>query len=102
MCQHCIDNKIFAAPRIDYSLSTLQGLLQEGYSKIKWIKNESDYSNNDKCAELNGLEWTLEEFLQGVQFDAPIYTRSHVNCLCILEVSHENGTSVKVNYAGLV
>jgi uncharacterized protein YqiB (DUF1249 family) len=98
-----IINKIVADVRKDVSLPILQDLLSQNYSKVKWISSDSDYAKNDTCYGLNGQEWDLQSFINETNYDAPIFSKTHPQCLCYLEVYHSDGiTMVKVNYAGVM
>lgn len=94
--------KILAECRVDRCLPVLQQLLSEGYNKVKWFTNDSDYARYDQCSALNGQEWDLQQFINDTNYDAPVFCRSHPQCLCHVEVYHENGTVVKVDWTGLI
>jgi len=88
------------AANTDESLPALQELLENGFDKVIWRWNGTNY---DICSELDGQEWTLEEFLEGLIYEAPIFERSHVNCGCHLEVENTTtGETQIVNWQGLV
>jgi hypothetical protein len=98
-----IINKIVAEVRKDISLPVLQDLLSQNYNKVKWILSDSDYSQYDTCYPLSGQEWDLQDFINETQHDAPIFSHSHVQCLCHLEVWHSDGVNmVKVNWQGII
>jgi hypothetical protein len=103
MCQYCKNkNEIIAETRIDYSLNTFQGLLEQGYDKATWRKSSSEYSQCDICSQLDGREWNLQEFINNTQYEASIFSKSHVNCLCEIEVSNPQGVIIRVNYLGVI
>jgi hypothetical protein len=54
------------------------------------------------CSQLNNREWDLPVFINDTNYEAPIFSHSHVQCLCEIEVQHANGEIVKVNWAGVV
>lgn len=90
---------IISEIRTDESLWALTQLLEEGFDTVKWINNERAC---EICQDLDEETWGLEEFLAETEYDAPIFFKSHPNCLCNLEVSHPNGTTVLVNWTGVI
>lgn len=101
MCIRC--KQIIARPytgRVDHSESDLRSLLEQGYTTVTWVS-----SSNSMCADcsiLNGQTWELQEFMNTVEFSAPIFCKSHPNCLCHIIVTHPNGASVNVNWEGIM
>jgi hypothetical protein len=60
--------------RKDKSRPLLQTLLHRGYDTVEW---DSGVSTHDVCLALGGQRWTLNQFLQGLAHDAPLFERSH-------------------------
>lgn len=88
------------AAREDLSAASLRNLLSHGYDLVTW---DSSGSRHSACIELNNQKWTLEDFLSGLRFDAPIAERSHPNDTgCTLVVSGEGLPTVSVDYNGNV
>ena len=50
-----------------------------GYTFVKWIANPGACHI---CRDLDGQTWDLTEFIDTTDYDAPMFSRSHVNCLC--------------------
>lgn len=70
--------------RQDLSRPILENLLGNGYTDVEWDSGDSTHA---PCIELNHQKWTLEEFLSGLQHDAPIFEKSHPgdkNCKVIV------------------
>jgi len=95
------EKHILAEIRVDESTWALTQLLAEGYDTVRWVQNDR-YDIDSVCADLDGMVWTLEDFLAQTEYDAPIFSKSHVNCLCWLQVSHPNGAVVNVNWSGVI
>jgi len=72
-------------PAQDTSLPTLLILQAEGYNHVEWECNSS--AIDTECLILDSETWTLDEFLSGMRHNAPIFGRSHPNCLCSIRVS---------------
>jgi hypothetical protein len=83
----------------DRSLDYLKRLLKKGFNKVKWVYPDSGCK---KCKRLNGKKWDLEEFIEGLEYKAPIFEHSHVNCNCYLEVSNDDGEVLELNWKGLL
>ena len=81
------------------SLIYLKRLLKKGFDKVKWVYSESGCS---KCSSLHGKKWDLEDFIDGLEHNAPIFEHSHPNCDCYLEVSNDDGEVLEVNWKGLM
>lgn len=60
--------------RKDKSRPLLQTLLHRGYDTVEW---DSGSSTHDVCLALAGQRWDLNQFLQGLAHDAPLFERSH-------------------------
>lgn len=103
MCEKCREIEArqygIGLDRYDESSWALTQLLEEGYNTVRWVNTETAC---EVCQNLDGTTWDLEEFLAITEHDAPIFSKSHPNCLCYLEVSHPNGAVVEVNYSGIV
>ena len=90
------------AVRIDMSTDVLQGLLCEGYNRVTWHSNPD--AEDDVCKALDGTVWTLSEFLENLNYNAPLYEKSHVACLCEILVYSDDLSKpeVRVNWMGAV
>ena len=69
----------------DTCLGRLKVLLDDGYTQVKWKKSHS--AEDDPCTVLNDNTWALSVFISDITHDAPIYSRSHVGCLCSVIVT---------------
>lgn len=76
-----------AAPQ-DGSRPELERLRDEGYTTVTWRKN--DTAEDVPCVDLDGKQWPINEFIEGLLHDAPIFEKSHVGCRCSLVVSGPN------------
>lgn len=86
-------------PHQDISTSTFEELLDQGYNMATFVA----YPNACKfCQKLNGKTWTLQNFLDTTEYDAPIFSHSHVNAFSEIKVWDKNGElpDVYVNYEG--
>lgn len=68
----------------DASLGELLSLLDRGYKRVRWQKSATA---DAICQALHGRRWPLEEFVSGLEHDAPLFEQSHVNCKCSVAVS---------------
>lgn len=86
-------------PHQDISTPTFEELLDQGYNMATFVA----YPNACKfCQKLNGKTWTLQNFLDTTEYDAPIFSHSHVNAFSEIKVWDKNGKlpDVYVNYEG--
>jgi hypothetical protein len=67
-----------AAP-YDMSLGELSYLYMEGYTTITW---QASYDPCNLCATLNGQVFDLQDFISGLNHDAPFFENAHVGCRC--------------------
>jgi hypothetical protein len=49
-------------------------LISKGYDTVQW---DCGSSTCPKCLPLHGQRWDLDQFLQGLSHDAPLFERSH-------------------------
>ena len=86
--------------RQDMSRAALEELLNSGYQLVKW---DSGMTTHGVCLELNNQIWTLEDFISGLQHDAPLFEKSHPgDASCTVVVSGENVPPVRVDsYGGI-
>ncbi len=77
----------------DDSLGELSNLLQVGYDTVQWILNET-HKIYDICDELNNYTWSLEEFISGLQHNAPIFEKSHPGCKCLLRITSNSNSEL--------
>lgn len=74
--------------RQDMSLQPLKELLLRGYNMVTF---EAGSSSCPICQKINGKTWTLQQFLTGLNYSAPIYENSHVQCLDSVRVWDSTG-----------
>lgn len=90
--------KINAANQ-DMSLSVLQELLDNGFDSVEWVSEDGC----NTCSNLNGTKYSLADFISNLQYAAPIFEHSHVNCKCYLIIRNTTtGEEQKVNFEGIV
>lgn len=86
-------------PHQDISTPAFEELLDQGYNMATFVA----YPGACKfCQKLNGKTWTLQNFLDTTEYDAPIFSHSHVNAFSEIKVWDKNGElePVYVNYEG--
>ena len=84
--------------RQDMSRPVLEQLLGNGYEVVEW---DSGSSTHAPCVELNRQQWMLDDFLSGLNHDAPIFERSHPgDKSCTLLVSGNDVPTVRVDSYG--
>ena len=84
--------------RVEDSLPDLEDLLSQGYDRATWITNEA--ADDEECLSLNGEEWSLEDFLSEADYEAPLFSHTHPQCLCKLKVSGKDLKDVYVDWRG--
>jgi hypothetical protein len=86
--------------RQDMSRLVLEQLLENGYQTVEW---DSGHTTCGKCLELHRQQWTLSDFLMGLEHDAPIFEKSHPGDVsCTVLVSGDNLPTVRVDSYGQV
>lgn len=73
----------------DDSATALHSALRAGYTHAQWITNpEHDYEDypNCGCPEMNGQILTIEEMVTGLNYNAPMFEKTHVGCKCELRI----------------
>lgn len=84
----------------DESLPILEEMLNNGFDQVVWVSDNSDCRT---CRNMNDQTWSLDEFIQGLRHQAPIFEKSHVGCLCKVKVlNSQTGEEQFVNYEGLI
>ncbi len=93
-----IEKEAIGNTRQDMSRPILEQLLGNGYEVVEW---DSGHSTHALCVELNHQKWVLEDFLTGLQHDAPIFERAHPgDQSCSLLVSGSDVPTVRVDSYG--
>ena len=86
--------------RQDMSRMALENLLNSGYNLAKW---DSGMSTHSVCIELNDQVWNLDEFISGLEHDAPIFEKSHPgDSNCTVIVVGDNVPPVRVDSYGAI
>lgn len=70
--------------RQDESRPTLESLLSEGYDTVIW---DASNSMHGICREVHDQQWALEDFISGLEHDAPIFEKTHpgdANCFLVV------------------
>lgn len=88
------------AAQKDNSLSYLEELLSRGFTEVEWKSSENDCRI---CQDLNSHKWNLQEFIDGLVHEAPIFEKSHVGCLCSVIVKNlDTGEEIEINKDGII
>jgi hypothetical protein len=77
-------NRVMGAPK-DVSLPILQELLSQGYDNTAWRTNAG--AVDAPCISRNGDQQPLADFISNLQYEAPIFEKTHVGCGCGVEVT---------------
>lgn len=85
--------------RQDESLPAFQELLEQGYNMVTFVAHPSACNF---CKKMNGKTWSLINFINSTQFEAPIFSHSHVNSASKMRVWDKTMKlpNVFVNYNG--
>lgn len=86
------------AVSVETSLPDLLDMLDLGYMTVKWITNPAACH---KCQMLDGSEWDLREFIETIEYEAPIFCRSHPQCVCSVICSGPGLISRVVTWEGV-
>ena len=93
-----INKQAVGNTRQDMTRPILENLLTDGYSVVTWDSGNSTHST---CRDLNRQTWELDQFLSGLQHDAPLFERSHPGDVsCSLIVSGDGLSDVRVDSYG--
>lgn len=86
-------------PLQDVSTQTFEELQEQGYNMATFVAWNGAC---DFCKKLNGKTWTLANFLRTTQYDAPVFSHSHVNAQSEIKVWDKKGKlpDIFVNYNG--
>ena len=86
-------------PHQDISTDTFEELKEQGYNRATFVAHPHACKF---CKKLNGKTWTLQNFLDTTNYDAPIFSHSHVNAFSKIKVWDINGElePVYVDYTG--
>ena len=75
----------------DESRTVLESLRNSGYQTVEW---DASNSSHDVCLALHKYTWTIDEFLTGLSYDAPVFERTHPgdrSCFLIVYGPEESG-----------
>ena len=86
-------------PLQDISTSTFEELKEQGYNRCTFVAWSGACNF---CKKLNGKTWTMDQFLRTTEYDAPIFSHSHVNSQSEIKVWDLKGElpDIYVNYEG--
>ena len=86
-------------PLQDVSTSTFEELKEQGYNRCTFVAWSGACNF---CKKLNGKTWTMDQFLRTTEYEAPIFSHSHVNAQSEIKVWDIKGElpDVFVNYNG--
>ena len=79
--KHSKINKI-ALARTDMSLPLLNDLASQGFTVVEWQTTSPIPCSI--CEDLSRQQWDITSYLSTVHHDAGIFSKSHVNCYCIV------------------
>lgn len=91
-------DRILAAPK-DVSLPIFQDYLGQGYNDTEWMTDPG--ATDSACLMKNGDHMGLEEFISQTQYDACIFSKSHVGCRCLIKLTGPDLPEVLVGAFGV-
>jgi hypothetical protein len=94
-----LEPHIKAAPQ-DVSGPIFERLLSEGYTEAKWRTNPG--AMDAICISKDNETMSLADFISNTQYNAPIYSKTHVGCNCSIIVSGVDKPDVIVTALGEV
>jgi len=71
-------------PPQDSSQEVLEELQRRGYQEVRW---RAPNAQCFECNDLDGQVWPIADFLYFTKHNAPIFSKSHVGCRCVMVVS---------------
>lgn len=77
-------NRVLGASK-DVSLPVLQDLLGQGYDMTDWATDAG--AQDAACIAKNLEKKPLADFIGETQYEAPIYSKTHVGCKCGVRVT---------------
>jgi hypothetical protein len=81
----------------DVCLFVLEQLLKDGYDTITWQQSSRPCQI---CRGLNNKTFDLEKFVNETEYEAAIFSHSHVNCGCTLLVTGPDLPDQIVDFRG--
>lgn len=86
-------------PLQDISTQAFKDLQDQGYNMATFVAWPGACNF---CKGINGKTWTLDNFIRSTQYDAPVFSHSHVNAQSEIKVWDKTGElpDVFVNYEG--
>ena len=81
----------------DLSLPVLRDLADMGYTTVTYI---AETHACGICRRFNNRRWKIEDFIKDTQYDAPIFSKTHVNDNCSLLVEGPGKQKIYVDYNG--
>ena len=93
-----LDNIVKIAVEIDTSMSDLESLLEQEYDTVTWRQSANPCQ---KCKDLNNQTWDLKDFIEEIEYNAPLFSHSHPNCICSIRISGDNLEDVEVDFNGI-
>ncbi len=84
--------------RQDETKPVLEGLMSDGYDTVIW---DASGSMHGVCRELHNQQWSIDEFMSGLEHDAPMFEKTHPgDTNCFLVVTGPDLPSVTVDSYG--
>ena len=91
--------EVKAKAPVDETLSILEGLRDEGYENVMFAAH---IGACDECRSHDGETKSIDQVIAETEYAAPIYSWSHIGCLCELIVMGPDKENVRLNYSGEV
>jgi hypothetical protein len=88
------------AVETEVSLPTFIRLLNDGYTVAIW-KTISPIPCM-RCQDLEAQQFNFADFVNSTKYEAPIYSKSHPNCGCVIICTGDGLPSLQVNWTGNV
>ena len=86
------------AVNTETSLSTFQRLLADGYTIAVW--KTINPVPCARCQDLEAQQFNFHDFVNSTQYDAPIFSKSHPNCHCVIICTGEGLPIVQIDWTG--
>ena len=86
------------AVETEVSLPTFERLLNDGYTIAIW--KTTNPIPCMRCQDLEAQQFNFHDFVNSTTHDAPIFSKSHPNCHCVIICTGEGLPTVQIDFMG--
>jgi hypothetical protein len=86
------------AVETEVSLPTFNRLLNDGYTIAIW--KTTNPVPCMRCQDLEAQQFNFADFVNSTTHDAPIFSKSHPNCKCVIICTGDGLPTLQINFTG--